>query len=341
MIEAARRRGADQRLRLGPTAATVLPGADFVVTCVGVGGRPGWQPDHEICQRHGIFQPVGDSVMPGGISRLLRTTPVLVEIARDVVELAPDAIFFNYSNPMTANVMAMAQLRGCRLGRRAVPRHAPRPAPPRRVHRQAVRGDLDAVRRHQPPDVHLRLPLARRRTRGRWSARRSTRELAEPPDPDEIGNIFADGTRAWNNPFSWEIFQPVRRVPRRRGPARHRVLPRAMARRQLLRQDARRRRVLGAGDPRVGRGPLPVDDRAGRRRGAARPEHLRPVQRRAGAADRDHPVGHHRQPRDVLLQRPQPRARCPGCPATPRSRFPAWRPRAASGRSPCPTCPRR
>ncbi len=60
--------------------------------------------------RHGIFQPVGDSVMPGGISRLLRTTPVLVDIARDVVELAPDAFFFNYSNPMTANVMAMSTM---------------------------------------------------------------------------------------------------------------------------------------------------------------------------------------------------------------------------------------
>ena len=91
---------------------TVLPGADFVVTCVGVGGRTAWQTDHEICQAHGIFQPVGDSVMPGGISRLIRTTPVLVDIARDVVELAPEAHFFNYSNPMTANVMAMAKYAG-------------------------------------------------------------------------------------------------------------------------------------------------------------------------------------------------------------------------------------
>jgi alpha-galactosidase len=32
-------------------------------------------------------------------------------------------------------------------------------------------------------------------------------ELAEPPDPDDLGNIFADGTKAWNNPFSWELFR--------------------------------------------------------------------------------------------------------------------------------------
>jgi alpha-galactosidase len=33
------------------------------------------------------------------------------------------------------------------------------------------------------------------------------RELAEPPDPDDVGDIFADGTKAWNNPFSWELFR--------------------------------------------------------------------------------------------------------------------------------------
>jgi alpha-galactosidase len=33
------------------------------------------------------------------------------------------------------------------------------------------------------------------------------RQLAEPVDPEDIGNIFADGTKAWHNPFSWEIFR--------------------------------------------------------------------------------------------------------------------------------------
>ena len=49
-----------------------LVGADIVVTCVGVGGRDAWLRDHTVCMEHGVFQPVGDSVMPGGISRLLR-----------------------------------------------------------------------------------------------------------------------------------------------------------------------------------------------------------------------------------------------------------------------------
>ena len=80
----------------------VLPGADFVVTTIAVGGRPGWQLDVEIPRKHGIFQPVGDTMMPGGISRAMRMIPQMVAIAEDVKELCPNATFFNYSNPMTA-----------------------------------------------------------------------------------------------------------------------------------------------------------------------------------------------------------------------------------------------
>ena len=89
---AARGAGGTIRVTRSTDRRAVLPGADFIVTCVGVGGRPAWQLDHEIVQKHGIYQPVGDSIMPGGISRLLRTTPVLVEIAQDIAELALDVV---------------------------------------------------------------------------------------------------------------------------------------------------------------------------------------------------------------------------------------------------------
>lgn len=93
-------------VRIPVTAATdrreVLPGAHFVVTTIAVGGRPGWQADIEVPRRHGIFQPVGDTMLPGGISRAMRMIPPMVEIARDVERLCPSAHLFNYSNPMTA-----------------------------------------------------------------------------------------------------------------------------------------------------------------------------------------------------------------------------------------------
>ncbi len=53
----------------------VLPGADFVVTTIAVGGRRGWELDVHVPRKHGIFQPVGDTMMPGGISRAMRMIP--------------------------------------------------------------------------------------------------------------------------------------------------------------------------------------------------------------------------------------------------------------------------
>jgi len=183
----------------------VLPGSDFIVTCVGVGGRPAWQLDHEIVQKHGVYQPVGDSIMPGGISRLLRTTPVLVEIAHDIAELAPDAFFFNYSNPMTANVQAIHQETGLDVvglchGMHHIQRELAQliDAPFERT------STLYAGINHLTFIYDFRLdgqdawPLARERVR---------RELAEAPDPADIGNIFYDTPTAWHNPFGWELFE--------------------------------------------------------------------------------------------------------------------------------------
>lgn len=100
-----------------PVTATVdrrevLPGADFVITTIAVGGRKGWQTDIEVPRQHGIFQPVGDTAMPGGISRAMRMIPPMIAIARDIAELCPDAHFFNYSNPMTAICRAIRKETG-------------------------------------------------------------------------------------------------------------------------------------------------------------------------------------------------------------------------------------
>lgn len=78
----------------------VLRGATAVICTVGVGGRRAWEQDVFIPRRYGFYAPVGDTVGPGGSSRALRMIPALVDIARDVLDLAPDALFFNYSNPM-------------------------------------------------------------------------------------------------------------------------------------------------------------------------------------------------------------------------------------------------
>jgi len=100
------------RLRASTDRRDLLPGATTVICTVGVGGRRAWEQDVLIPRRHGIYQPVGDSVMPGGTSRALRMIPAMVAIAEDVRELAPTALFFNYGNPMAPICRAIRKATG-------------------------------------------------------------------------------------------------------------------------------------------------------------------------------------------------------------------------------------
>ena len=97
MIEA---RKSPIRLTAHVDRRDALPGATAVICTIGVGGRRAWEQDVFIPRKYGIYQPVGDSVMPGGTSRALRMIPPMVGIAEDVLDLAPTALFFNYGNPM-------------------------------------------------------------------------------------------------------------------------------------------------------------------------------------------------------------------------------------------------
>jgi alpha-galactosidase len=92
-----------------------LPGAHFVVTTIAVGGRRAWEQDVFIPRKYGIYQPVGDTIMPGGISRALRHVPALCAIARDVEKLAPQARFFNYTNPMAMNCRGVLLATGVQM----------------------------------------------------------------------------------------------------------------------------------------------------------------------------------------------------------------------------------
>ena len=58
-------------------------------------------------RRHFVRQSVGDTCGPGGISRSLRNIPVLVDIARDMEALCPDAWLLNLTNPMTCLTRAI------------------------------------------------------------------------------------------------------------------------------------------------------------------------------------------------------------------------------------------
>jgi len=108
-------KGAPVRVAASLDRRDLLPGAHAVVCTVGVGGRRAWERDIAIPRKHGIYQPVGDTAMPGGLSRALRMVPAMVAVAEDVLELCPDALFFNYGNPMTAVCRAIRKATGANV----------------------------------------------------------------------------------------------------------------------------------------------------------------------------------------------------------------------------------
>ncbi len=102
-------------LRASMDRRDVLPGATAVISTIGVGGRRAWEQDVVIPRKYNIHQPVGDTVMPGGSSRALRMIPAMVDIARDVAALCPQALFFNYANPMSPVCRAIHKATNARV----------------------------------------------------------------------------------------------------------------------------------------------------------------------------------------------------------------------------------
>ena len=85
-----------------------LQGSDFVQTTIQVGGyKPSTVIDFEIPNQYGLRQTIADTLGIGGIMRGLRTIPVLLDIAKDIMEICPKAIWLQYVNPMCANMIAI------------------------------------------------------------------------------------------------------------------------------------------------------------------------------------------------------------------------------------------
>lgn len=92
-----------------------LQDADYVINMIQVGGYdPATINDFEIPKKYGLRQTIGDTLGIGGIMRGLRTIPVMLDIARDMEELCPDALLLNYSNPMAMLTWVMTRNTGIR-----------------------------------------------------------------------------------------------------------------------------------------------------------------------------------------------------------------------------------
>ncbi len=89
------------------TIDEALTGADFVVISILPGTFDEMESDVHCAEKYGIYQPVGDTVGPGGIVRALRTVPMFEVIAKAIEKNCPEAWVINYTNPMTLCVKTL------------------------------------------------------------------------------------------------------------------------------------------------------------------------------------------------------------------------------------------
>ena len=101
----------------GPVRASTdlrksVAGSDYVICTVLVGGREAAVRDFEVTSRFGLRFTVGDTLGIAGISRAIRTIPVLKHVADVCSDVAPNALLFNYTNPMGMLVSAVGRSTG-------------------------------------------------------------------------------------------------------------------------------------------------------------------------------------------------------------------------------------
>lgn len=85
----------------------VLKGADFVVLSFAEDTVKYRGIDCQVSLKYGIRMCSGDTIGPGGIFRAMRELPVIMECAKDIEELCPDAWVINYINPSTVHGIAL------------------------------------------------------------------------------------------------------------------------------------------------------------------------------------------------------------------------------------------
>lgn len=100
--------GSTCRIKAYSDRKEALRGASYVVNAIQVGGYdPCTITDFEVPKKYGLRQTIADTVGIGGIFRNLRTIPVMLDFARDMREVCPNALFLNYTNPMAVLTNAM------------------------------------------------------------------------------------------------------------------------------------------------------------------------------------------------------------------------------------------
>lgn len=76
-----------------------LTGADFVVTAIEKYRYHYWSQDFHVPRKYGFRQIYGENGGPGGMFHTLRNLGPMLEIAKTMEEVCPEAYLLNYTNP--------------------------------------------------------------------------------------------------------------------------------------------------------------------------------------------------------------------------------------------------
>ncbi len=93
--------GAEMQIEAYAHHRDAFPGAQFVINAIEVGPREGlWESDYRIPLKYGVRQPYAENSGPGGFAHAARNIHPIMEIARDMETICPDAWLINFTNPM-------------------------------------------------------------------------------------------------------------------------------------------------------------------------------------------------------------------------------------------------
>ncbi len=85
-----------------------LKNATFIINAIEITPRfELWDQDYEIPRKFGNKQIFGENGGPGGMFHSMRIIPPILEICSDVQKVCPNALFINFSNPMSRICLAI------------------------------------------------------------------------------------------------------------------------------------------------------------------------------------------------------------------------------------------
>ena len=91
------------KLQASTNRRDVLKGADFVIMSFAFNNANNRGIDCDVSAKYGIRMCSGDTIGPGGIMRTMREFPVILDAAKDISDLCPEAWVINYINPTSVH----------------------------------------------------------------------------------------------------------------------------------------------------------------------------------------------------------------------------------------------